>query len=432
MKTVNDRLKAVQILTKLLKSKVSLSQAFGGEDAVVSPLTKAICFGVCRHYYRLQAIAQYLMPKPQKSSVVLIVLLVGLYQLLYLEKPSYAAVKETVDVLEKLHLSWAKGFVNAVLRTFCRDRDTILAELNTASHEEFFYGHPAWLLKFIKEDWPLHWEAIAAANDDHPPMSLRVNLSKISRDEYHKKLQNAGFAAQVQTFSKAGLTLDNACSVQELPDFSCGEVSLQDEAAQLAASLLQLKPGLSVLDACAAPGGKTCHILEVEPNLKECVALDISESRLVRVQENLTRLGLHATLKQGDAALPAVWWNGQLFDRILLDAPCSALGVIRRHPDIKLLRTAQEIDQAVATQRALLHSLWPLLCPGGIMVYATCSILGRENEQQMASFINEHHECELMVSDHPWGHFTGHGWQILPGEEKCDGFFYSVLLKKIS
>lgn len=432
VKPGHDRLKAVQLLTQLLKSNVSLSQAFGGEDTV-SPLAKAICFGVCRHYYRLQAIAQHLMPKRQKSPVVWVVLLVGLYQLLYLEKPSYAAVKETVDVLDRLHLAWAKGFVNAMLRTFCRSRDTILAELaelNSAGHDAYLYGHPAWLLKAIKKDWPLHWEAIAAANDRHPPMSLRVNLSKISRDEYLKKLQNAGFAAQVQTFSNAGINLQNACSVHELPDFSLGEVSLQDEAAQLAASLLQLKPGLSVLDACAAPGGKTCHILESEPNLKECVALDISESRLARVQENLTRLGLRATLKQGDAATPANWWDGQLFDRILLDAPCSALGVIRRHPDIKLLRTPQEIEQVILTQRALLHSLWPLLRPGGIMVYATCSIIGRENEQQMARFIDENPECALVVSDYSWGHFTGHGWQILPGESDCDGFFYSVLLKK--
>ena len=431
MKAVNDRLKAVQVLTKLLKNNFSLSQAFASDHAI-SPLAKAICFGVCRQYYRLQSIAQSLMPKRQKSPVVWVVLLVGLYQLLYLEKPSYAAVKETVDVLDRLHLSWAKGFINAILRTFCRDRDTILAELKLTGSEEFIYGHPAWLLQAIKADWPLSWAQIVVANDEHPPMSLRVNLNKITREEYLKKLNTAGLDAEVQRFSSAGLTLHTACSVQELPDFARGEVSLQDEAAQLAASLLQLKPGLRVLDACCAPGGKTCHILEWEPTLKECVALDISESRLLQVRENLTRLSLHATVKQGDAATPAAWWDGQLFDRILLDAPCSAVGVIRRHPDIKLLRTLEEIEQAVLTQHALLRSVWPLLCKGGVMVYATCSILRRENEQQIARFIEEHPECEILVSHYPWGHFTGQGWQILPGEGGCDGFFYSVLSKKIS
>ncbi len=430
MNVAHDRLNAVKILTQLLTNKRSLSHAFGAEDAV-SPLTKAICFGVCRHYYRLQAVAQHLMPKRQKSPAVWIVLLVGLYQLLYLEQPSYAVVKETVDVLDRLHLRWAKGFVNATLRTFCRSRDAILATLNLAENDEFIHGHPMWLLAAIQEDWPQYWQKIAEANDVHPPMSLRVNLSKISRDEYLKKLQIVGLMARVQTFSHAGLTLEKACSVHELPGFEQGEVSLQDEAAQLAASLLQLQSGLRVLDACAAPGGKTCHLLETEPALAECVALDISESRLMQVRENLTRLGLHATLKQGDAAKPSDWWDGQLFDRILLDAPCSAIGVIRRHPDIKLLRTKDEIEQAVATQRAVLQSLWPLLREGGMMVYATCSIMECENEQQIARFIDEHPtQCELVVADYAWGHFTGHGWQILPGEGDCDGFFYSVLLKK--
>ena len=428
MSAHHDRLKAVRILTYLLKNKCSLSQAFEAEGSL-SPLTKAICFGVCRHYYRLEVLAEHLMPKRQKSLVVWVVLLVGLYQLRYLEKPSYAAVKETVNVLNQLHLNWAKGFVNAILRTFCRSQDIMLAQLQLSFNEAFIYGHPNWLLAKLKVDWPDHWREFVIANDSHPPMSLRVNLSKISRDAYLKKLQAVGLNAQIQTFSNAGLTLHDACSVHELPDFEQGEVSVQDEAAQLAVSLLQLKPRLRVLDACAAPGGKTCHMLELEPNLRECVALDMSESRLMKIQENLTRLGLHATLKQGDATRPSDWWDGQLFDRILLDAPCSATGVIRRHPDIKLLRTPEDIEQLIATQRSLLCKLWPLLRKGGMMVYATCSVLWHENEQQIADFIDEHLACELLPFECPWGHFTGHGRQILPGEGDCDGFFYSVLVK---
>ena len=430
MSVANDRVNAVKILIQLLKNNHSLSQSFQEKESV-SPLVKAICFGVCRHYYRLQAIAQYLMPKRQKSLEVSVVLLVGLYQLLYLDKPDYAIVKETVDVLPKLNLNWARGFVNAILRTFCRDRETILTTLNAKGRDEFLYDHPAWFLSIIKADWPEQWTAITEANNAHPPMSLRVNLQKTTREDYLQKLRAVGLNAYIQVFSVAGLTMETPCAVSELPDFDRGVVSLQDGAAQLAASLLQLKPGLRVLDACAAPGGKTCHMLEMEPNLQECVALDVSESRLVQVRENLNRLGLDATVQQGDAATPATWWDGQLFDRILLDAPCSAVGVIRRHPDIKLLRTPEEIDKIILSQQAILENLWPLLREGGMMVYATCSITSRENERQIAQFIATHPDCEFLSGEYPWGHATDHGRQILPGEDGgFDGFFYSVLLKK--
>lgn len=456
MKPLNERQQAVLILEKLLKNKVSLSQSFqqAGElhspqlgfrqgalergerecnaaenlsTKSLSPWCKAICFGVCRHYFRLQAVSSQLMPKPQKSLMVSVVILVGLYQLLYSEKPSYAVVKEMVDILPRVQQAWAKGFVNAILRRACREREAILAQLT--QNEAFLYGHPSWLLKVLQTDWPLHWLAIAQANDTPPPMSLRVNLTKISRAAYVEKLILAGFSTELHQYSGAGLTVWPACSVQELPDFAAGEVSLQDEAAQLAMSLLDLAPGLRVLDACAAPGGKTCHLLESEPELRECVAVDISASRLKQIRENLTRLQLDATLKQGDAALPSSWWDGELFDRILLDAPCSAIGVIRRHPDIKLLRTPEELEQVVLMQRKLLHNLWPLLKTGGVLVYATCSVTLRENEQQVAAFIAEQGDCQLLAEDKPWGHFTGHGWQILPGEGNRDGFFYSVLKK---
>jgi len=198
----------------------------------------------------------------------------------------------------------------------------------------------------------------------------------------------------------------------------------------LAATLLLLEPGLRVLDACAAPGGKTCHLLESMPNLKECVALDVNPHRVEQIKENIQRLGLQVTLKVADAAKPDDWWDGEVFDRILLDAPCSALGVIRRHPDIKLLRSPEEINLVTATQRELLCNLWPLLSPGGILVYATCSVLAQENEQQIAAFLDAHADARCVLPDVPWGRRTGHGLQLLPGDADADGFFYSVLMKR--
>jgi len=262
-----------------------------------------------------------------------------------------------------------------------------------------------------------------------PPMSLRVNRAHASAADYLTRLQDAGIDACPHEYSPNGITLTTPCDVHELPGFADGHVSVQDEAAQLATSLLALKPALRLLDACCAPGGKTCHILETQPDLSACVALDIEKSRLARVQDNLNRLNLHATLVQGDALQPKTWWDGMPFDRILLDAPCSATGVIRRHPDIKLLRTEAEIISVTQLQHDLLQALWPLLAPGGLMVYATCSIMPEENEQQVNRFIATQTDCQFSASEHPWGHSTGHGWQILPGEHNMDGFFYSVLRK---
>jgi len=292
------------------------------------------------------------------------------------------------------------------------------------------YGHPSWLIQRLQREWPEDWQTILKANDSHPPMSLRVNRRRVSRNQYLQRLEQAGLTARPQRYSIDGLTLVKACNVNDLPGFAEGDISVQDESAQLAVSLLSLEPKLRLLDACCAPGGKTCHILEAEPKLAACVALDVDEKRLGRVSENLSRLNLEATVVQGDALRPECWWDGQLFDRILLDAPCSAIGVIRRHPDIKIVRTAAEINKVAELQFALLQSLWPLLAPKGILVYATCSVMSQENEQQIARFIAQQPNCQFLAGDKPWGRATGHGWQILPGEFDGDGFFYSVLLKE--
>lgn len=422
----NERLHALKILTMLLVNKSSLSQLMPSTTEI-SPMTKEICFGFCRHYFRLQAIADHLLKKKPKEIEIWVTLLIGLYQLHYMNQPDYAVVKETVALLEKIKKPWAKGLVNAVLRNFCRQQHELLEKLS--NNPLYRYGQPQWLLKRFKTDWPNDWQSIAQANDTHPPMTLRVNVQKNSRHQYLQVLKEAGIAATPHPIATEGITLHAPCNVHELPGFTDGCVSVQDGAAQLATSLLSLQPGLRILDACCAPGGKTCHILETEPNLKTCVALDVDSKRLDRVKENLKRLNLKATLMQGDALAPSTWWDGHLFERILLDAPCSATGVIRRHGDIKLLRTAEEIIAISKIQQAMLHNLWPLLAPGGILVYATCSVITIENERQIADFIAATPDCNLAQKKWPWGRATNYGQQILPGEHDMDGFFYAVLLK---
>lgn len=425
----NERLQSLHILISVLEEKIPLSHLITA-SAKLTPLSKEICFGVCRHYYRLEAMADCLLNKRPKAFDVWISLLMGIYQLYYLRIPDYAVVKETVDLVLHLKKSWAKGLVNGVLRSFCREQDILIAGLKT--NDAFVYGHPEWFITRLKIAWPEQWQAILVANDAHPPMSLRVNVKQTSIADYLARLEAKNIYGGMHPYAHQAIILKNPCDVHELPGFAEGDVSVQDAAAQLVVSLLDLKPGLRLLDACAAPGGKTCHILEAEPNLSACVALDIDKKRLQRVQENLNRLKLQATLLKGDGLNPESWWDRILFDRILLDAPCSATGVIRRHPDIKYLRTAAEISAITQLQQDLLQKLWPLLIPGGIMVYATCSIMPEENEQQISHFIASHPDCQVITKEHPWAYATGGGSQILPGKNNMDGFFYSVLIKNRS
>lgn len=422
----NERLQALQVLSRLIDDHTSLNHSMPSA-AAISPFTKALCFGVCRHYVRLEVIADLLMKKRPKSTEVWICLLMGLYQLHYLNVADYAVVKETVGLLPLVKALWAKGLVNAVLREYCREKERLVIELD--KNYAFKHGHPEWLVARIKKDWPQCWQYICLANDERPPMSLRINERFITRENYLAELSKVGIEATPLSFSKQGIQLLQPCDVYDLPGFTDGLISVQDEAAQLAVSLLNLSPGLRVLDACCAPGGKTCHILETQADLSECVALDVDADRLNRVKENLTRLKLNATIIAGDALDPSLWWDGRFFDRILLDAPCSATGVIRRHPDIKLLRTAEDIQAIAVIQHDLLEALWPLLAPTGLLVYATCSIMPIENEQQIANFCNDHPDCDYLSQPSPWGHALEHGIQILPGEENMDGFFYSVLKK---
>lgn len=423
----NERLLAVQILSQLLDNRISLQQAF--QSNVLTPFTKELCFGVCRHYFRLEKMANKLLNKRPKSTSVWVCILIGLYQLHYLDVADYAVVKETVNVLPLIKAAWAKGLVNAVLRQYCRTKATLVQCLE--QDISFKYGHPSWLMTQLKQDWPNDWQAICQANDERAPMTLRVNQRHISAKDYLDELIKKEIPATLTSYSSQGIRLLHPRDVSEIPGFGEGWVSVQDEAAQLAVSLLNLEPHLRVLDACCAPGGKTGHILESEPHLKECVALDVDAFRLQRVKDNLERLKLSATLLIGDATHPEQWGDGRLFDRILLDAPCSAMGVIRRHPDIKLLRTKADLQTIVSLQQQLLQSLWPLLAPGGLLVYATCSIMPIENNLQMRAFVKANADCEYLSLQHDWGHRLDFGYQILPGEDHMDGFFYSVV-KKVS
>jgi 16S rRNA (cytosine967-C5)-methyltransferase len=422
----NERIQALSILIKVISNKIALTYLFVPEH---SPFTKALCFGVCRHYRRLQAIADCMLTTRPLVLEVWLTLLLGLYQLHFLNKPDYTVVQETVAMLDVLKKSWAKGLINAVLRRFCRERDDIINTL--AQNNDYCFGHPTWLLKSLKNDWPTCWQTILIGNDAHPPMTLRVNQRHQSQQAYLKRLKKVGIEAKCALYSPVAIILKSPCAVSELPGFAHGDVSVQDEAAQLAVSLLNLKPRLRVLDACCAPGGKTCHILEAEPALAQCLALDSDKQRLERVYENLRRLKLHAQIQQADALMPSDWWDGQLFDRILLDVPCSATGVIRRHPDIKLLRSAADIATIVPIQQALLQQMWQLLAPGGLLVYATCSIMKQENEQQIKHFLSIHTDCQVDCQTKPWANNTGYGWQLIPGHDELDGFFYSVLSKRL-
>jgi len=340
----------------------------------------------------------------------------------------YAIINETVSAVGNLNRPWAKGLVNAVLRNFQRQQQDILDK--EAENLVFQTAHPKWLLKKINDAWPSEIASqIIKANNQRAPMTLRVNGLHTSREDYLSTLEDAGIVASATDYSAQGVLLETPRDVTELPGFSDGYISVQDEAAQLAAHLLLLGSGQRVLDACCAPGGKTCHILESQPDLTSLLAIDLEPRRLVRVTENLERLGLEAELKAADANNLDSWWDGNAFDRILLDAPCSATGVIRRHPDIKILRKPADIDKLASIQTQILVSLWQTLKPGGILLYATCSVLPAENDQIIRAFITSQDDAQLMPIDAIWGIATDHGRQLFPLENGNDGFYYSRLKK---
>ena len=430
---MNPRLAAAKALAAVLNGKASLNSSLPTQLDKVEDrdrgFTQDLAFGTARWQPRLSALAAKLLQKPFKAADadVEALLLVGLYQLLYTRVPAHAAIGETVGCADKLKKPWAKALLNAVLRRAQRESEALLAELE---HDPVVRtAHPRWLQKSLKAFWPQQWEAICAANNAHPPMILRVNRRHHTREAYLGLLADADIAATACTYSRDGIILEVAADVRSLPGFAQGWISVQDEAAQLAADLLDLAPGQRVLDACCAPGGKTCHMLEAEPGLAGVVAVDLEAKRLVRVRENLERLGLSAELIAADGRDTATWWDGKPFQRILLDAPCSATGVIRRHPDIKLTRQAQDIAALAQLQGELLDALWITLEVGGILLYATCSTLPTENTEVIEAFLARTAGARELDLATTAGVKQPHGRQLLAQEGGHDGFYYAKLIK---
>ncbi|HSN71310.1 MAG TPA: 16S rRNA (cytosine(967)-C(5))-methyltransferase RsmB [Steroidobacteraceae bacterium] len=399
---------------------------FDGSDRA---LLRVLSFGTVRWYLRLQALLARLSSRsPRKlEPEIEALLLVGLYQLLDTNVAPHAAVSETVEAARVLGRPRASGLVNAVLRRAQREADALLAAID--NDLALRTAHPAWLVERLRADWGDEIEALLDANNEPPPLWLRVNRRRLTVDECRERLAAEGHEVTTNPYAPDALQLAAAVDVRSLQAFVAGAVSVQDAAAQLAARLLAPQPGERLLDACAAPGGKTCHLLEIQPELAELVAVDDSADRLERVRENLDRLGLEATLVRGDASAPADWWDGGPFDRILLDVPCSATGVIRRHPDIKLLRRPHDIETLAARQRRLLERLWPLLRPGGRLVYASCSALRSENADVVEGFLAGTPlaiDATPRLLDFDQGR---PGIAIRAGSAGMDGFYYACLEK---
>lgn len=428
----NVRAVAASILVQLIEQKGSLTsglQPFKNRDDY--PLLQEICFGTCRHFYSLEFVLEQLVAKPlrAKDKDVKCLLLVGLYQLRHMSLPEYAVINETVSGVGKLKKPWSRGLINGVLRNYLRDLDSVELKLKS-SPVWIKFDQPRWLANQIQQDWPDHWQQIFENSNLRPPMTVRVNLSKVSRNDYLQQLENAEIGAVSGFLASSSIYLSKPQPVEVLPEFAAGFSSIQDESSQLIPPLLQLEPGQRILDACAAPGGKTCHILESEPLIGSLTSLDIAKSRLVRVEENLQRLNLKANLKAADARDLEAWWDGNLFDRILLDAPCSATGVIRRHPDIKVLRTPENVAELNGLQLAILQKVWSTLKPGGLLLYTTCSILPQENSEIVAKFIESSDNANYEGISADWGVECPFGRQLLPSNENGpDGFFFSLIRK---
>lgn len=428
------RLAALNILSNVLDRQQNLLDA---DDTNALPdsrdraQARHLAYGVIRWLNSLQWLSGQLLDRPLKKRDQDInrLILLGLYQLWQDGTAPHAAIHETAECARALGKPWAVGLVNAVLRRFQREQQQLLAGLQEKPER---HAHPQWLLSKFQSDWPQDWPNIVKANNRAAPLWLRINRCKTDHHSVVEVLAQAGFSVADHPSAADAVRVTPATGVNAIPGFEEGRLSVQDPAAQLTVELMELEAQQRVLDACAAPGGKTCHILERFPSI-EMTAVELNKSRLRMIQENLDRLGLGGQaglrLVAADAADTADWWDGIEFDRILLDAPCTATGVIRRHPEIKWLRTAGQLKEVMLIQQRLLQRLWPLLKTGGILVYATCSILTEENRNQIKRFLASHDNAEDLAVNLPLGRDQGPGCQILPGEEEMDGFFYARLRK---
>ena len=428
----DPRLTAVRNLLAVLDGR-SLDSVLaappGSLDDRDRALSAELSYGVCRWYRRLDALVSSLLHKPfrKRDRDLHVLLLMGAYQLLYSRVPAHAALSTTVEAARSLDKAWASKLVNGVLRRLQREYQTLAARLD--ADPAVHYAQPEWLYRAISMAWPEQATQILAALQERPPLTLRVDLGQVSRTDYARQLAAAGLTARPHPSIATALVLDSPVSVDLLPGFERGLVSVQDAGAQLAGAYLDLHPRQRVLDACAAPGGKTLDILQRVPDL-QVTAVDLDPDRLVRVAENLRRAGLDAELHAGDAAEPGgAAWSARRYDRILVDAPCSAIGVMRRHPDIRLLRRAADVDALVGRQAAILDAMWALLAPGGRLLYVTCSLLPAENAQQVDAFCARHADARAVELPAAPGMRSGKGVQLLPGVDDTDGFYYAALHK---
>lgn len=423
----NLRSMAAQAIGQVLDKGLSLSTILPSLQKNISDKDRALlqelCFGTLRVLPQLEWCIQQLMAKPMvgKQRTLHYLLMVGIYQLVYTRIPPHAALAETVNGAVALKRPQLKGLINGVLRQFQRQQDELLQR---SANNDNRYLHPSWLLKRIQYAYPAQWEQIIDANNQKPPMWLRVNRLHHTRDKYLELMSQAGILAVPHAEYRDALRLLTPCAVTELPGFAEGWVTVQDASAQGCVDLLDPQDGEQILDLCAAPGGKTTHILEAAPKA-HVMAVDIDQQRLSRVKENLQRLQFHAEIKQGDGRAPQQWCGDKQFDRILLDAPCSATGVIRRHPDIKWLRRDSDIADLANLQAEIMDAIWPHLKSGGVMVYATCSILPQENNEQVLAFLQRHADARLAENRAA----EQSGRQNLPHPEDGDGFFYAKLSK---
>ena len=427
-KHLNLRSMAAQAVEQVVEKGQSLSNVLPAMQQKVADKDKALlqelCFGVLRTLSQLEWMIQQLMERPMtgKQRTVHYLIMVGFYQLLHTRIPPHAALAETVEGAVVIKRPQLKGLINGVLRQFQRRQEELLTEF---AQTDLRFLHPSWLVKRIKAAYPQQWESILEANNQRPPMWLRVNRTHHSRDAWLDLLTQAGMTGFSHPDYPDAVRLETPAPVHALPGFDEGWVTVQDASAQGCVNYLRPEDGEQILDLCCAPGGKTTHILEVAPQAN-VLAVDVDEKRLSRVYDNLKRLGMKATVKQGDGRYPEQWCGDQQFDRILLDAPCSATGVIRRHPDIKWLRRDRDIAELAQLQAEILNATWAHRKPGGTLVYATCSILPEENQQQIAAFLSRTPDAELRET----GTREQPGQQNFPGAEEGDGFFYAKLIKK--
>jgi len=425
---------AAQVITRVLTGRTldnSLGQAWSRAtdlDAPAKALTQELCYGTLRHLGSLRAQVRPLLTRPATDPRLEALLWVALYQLRHGSAPEHAVVSNAVDAAGLLKVTSAKGLVNAVLRYYLRNRASLDAQAPPT--DEARYSHAQWWIDLLRREYPEHWVEILEASNSRPPLTLRVNRRKCLRDGELRIFAAANIAAR--PVGVDGIVVDDPRNVVALPGFAEGRVSVQDYGAQLAAPFLGVKDGMRVLDACAAPGGKTTHILEIARC--EVVALDRDNRRLGKIWENLARLGLSAHTQMADAANPESWWDGKQFDRVLLDVPCTASGVIRRHPDGKWLRRAGDVAQFAQQQRRLLEALWPVVLPGGRLLYTTCSVFAEENEAQVKLLLARHQDAVRCSLPWPDGLRRLGDGQLLPAggaaADNHDGFFYALLEKR--